>query len=380
MTADAVGGVWTYALDLARALSAGGRREEEGEKAGETEGANDKGEVTVALAVMGPAPSPAQRAEAASIPNLAIYEAPFNLEWMDDAWPDVHAAGQWLLDLEDQLHPDVVHLNGYAHAAMSWRAPVMVTGHSCVLSWWNAVHGTDVPRRWDQYARAVSNGLRHANVVVAPTAAMLSCLLHHYGPVRSGRVIPNGRYAAAAPAPAKEPVVFTAGRVWDPAKNVAAVCEVASELPWRVYVAGEWQQPGGGATFRCDSAVTRLGALPPKEMANWMARASIYALPARYEPFGLSALEAALAGCALVLGDIRSLREVWGDAALFVPADNRRALHAALLMLIDDEGLRSEMASRAQRRAATFTPQRMATAYFDAYTSMTGNSSETVAM
>ena len=43
-----------------------------------------------------------------------------------------------------------------------------------------------------------------------------------------------------------------------------------------------------------------------------MARASIYALPARYEPFGLSILEAALSGAALVLGDIPSLREVWG--------------------------------------------------------------------
>ena len=62
-----------------------------------------------------------------------------------------------------------------------------------------------------------------------------------------------------------------------------------------------------------------LGRLSAGELADWYARAAIYALPARYEPFGLSALEAALSGCALVLGDIPSLREIWGDAALFVP-------------------------------------------------------------
>jgi hypothetical protein len=55
-----------------------------------------------------------------------------------------------------------------------------------------------------------------------------------------------------------------------------------------------------------------LGPLEASELAGWMHRAAIYALPARYEPFGLSALEAAQAGCALVLGDLSSLREVWG--------------------------------------------------------------------
>ena len=72
-----------------------------------------------------------------------------------------------------------------------------------------------------------------------------------------------------------------------------------------------------------------------------MGRAAIYALPARYEPFGLSILEAALSGCALVIGDIPSLREIWADAALFVPSDGHDAplahvgeLHHALPLVM----------------------------------------------
>ena len=61
-----------------------------------------------------------------------------------------------------------------------------------------------------------------------------------------------------------------------------------------------------------------------------IARAAIYALPAHYEPFGLSILEAAMSGCALVLGDIPSLREIWGDAAVFVHPDNRDAVARCL--------------------------------------------------
>ena len=78
------------------------------------------------------------------------------------------------------------------------------------------------------------------------------------------------------------------------------------------------------------SQVRHLGHLPQSKLQAWFERAAIFAAPARYEPFGLSILEAALAGCALVLGDIPSLRENWNDAALFVPPEDSRTLEAAL--------------------------------------------------
>src|SRR5204863_1804155 len=104
-------------------------------------------------------------------------------------------------------------------------------------------------------------------------------------------------------------------------------------VPWSVYVAGEQ----GSAEF---GGCVPLGRLSPDAMADWYARAAIFALPAYYEPFGLGPLEAALSGCALVLGDIASLREVWGDAALFVAPGSDRELESTLRTLIRDPGLR----------------------------------------
>src|SRR5258708_7956963 len=104
MTADTVGGVWAYALELARRLARVG--------------------AAVALVTMGPPPSAAQRAEVAEIPGLELHPTRFKLEWMDDPWDDVERAGRWLLALEAWARPDLVHLNGYAHAALPWRAPV----------------------------------------------------------------------------------------------------------------------------------------------------------------------------------------------------------------------------------------------------------------
>jgi glycosyltransferase involved in cell wall biosynthesis len=348
MTADTVGGVWSYALELAGALASRG--------------------VATALAAMGGPPTRAGRAAALAIPGIELFESSYRLEWMDDPWEDVARAGEWLLDLEARVQPDVIHLNGYCHGALPWRAPAVVVAHSCVLSWWRAVFGGPAPARFDRYRAEVARGLRAAAVVVAPTAAMLGPLAAHYG-APAGRVIPNGRDRRRfRPAP-KERFVFAAGRLWDAAKNLGALAAAAPRISWPVLLAGSDAPPGGepaeGVGAR--SEVYALGWMEQADLARWMSRAAIYAMPARYEPFGLSILEAGLSGCALVLGDIPSLREVWGDAAVFVPPDDAAALARAVERLIDDAPLRAVLGVRARRRAVRFTPRAMARGYLAAY-------------
>ena len=350
ITADTVGGVWTHAYELIRVLAGRG--------------------VEVALATMGAPINGEQRASVADIPHLAVFESGYKLEWMDDPWQDVAAAGEWLLGVAAQFQPDVVHLNSFAHGALAWNAPVLVVGHSCVASWWEAVKGEAVPESWNAYRDAVRAGLQAANMVAAPTRAMLESLQKHYGPLANAIVVPNGRDANLFRPAAKEQLVFSAGRLWDDAKNIKAVDDVAARLPWPVYVAGEARHPSGG-TYQVSNAKF-LGVLPPAEVAQWMARAAIYALPARYEPFGLTALEAALCGCALVLGDIPSLREVWEDAAFYVPPDDRAALEAAIRSLIGDPSARAARAMAARGRALEFTPERMAQQYIEAYAGLVG--------
>ena len=72
MTADAVGGVWTYALELARALGATASRPP----------SRRWGRARRPIA------SPQRRH-----PGLDIVCSEFQLEWMDDPWADVAQAG-----------------------------------------------------------------------------------------------------------------------------------------------------------------------------------------------------------------------------------------------------------------------------------------------
>jgi glycogen synthase len=344
MTADMIGGVWTYALELAQALQ--------------------EYDVQVVLATMGRRLSAEQRRSAAAIPSLAVYESTYKLEWMHDPWASVEQAGRWLETLQGIVQPDVVHLNNYAHAALDWHCPVLVAAHSCVLSWWATVKGGDAPAEWDTYREVVHRGLSVADLVVAPTRAMLDALMRHHHVRPTARVIPNGRRLAIGPVE-KEPLIFSAGRLWDEAKNIAALQEVAPRLRWPVYVAGELSSPDGESSGL--SQIRSLGPLSPVQTAAWMARSRIYCLPARYEPFGLSVLEAGLAGCALVLGDIPSLREVWGDAAVYVDPSDTGALESALGRLIAEPSLREQLAGAARTRAHLYTPSRMAHAYVAAY-------------
>src|SRR5262245_30365089 len=165
MTADTVSGLWTYALELCRALS--------------------PADIQVALATMGQPLSAAHQQEARALNNVKIFESGFRLEWMDEAWEETSRAGAWLLKGRDSFQPDLVHLNGYFHGALAWDLPVLIVGHSCVFSWWQAVHGRLPPARWNLYRTEVMRGLNAANRVVAPTNTMMGSLNRLYGPFPS---------------------------------------------------------------------------------------------------------------------------------------------------------------------------------------------------
>lgn len=348
MTADAVGGIWSYAIELARGLAGHGTR--------------------TILAVLGPAPSEDQRAQALTVPGLRLEHLAARLEWQLGAEADFHRSARWLTDLGRDA--DVVHLNGYAHAALPWDVPCVVAAHSCVASWWRAVHGTMPPRdTYGWYLEAVRAGLARADLVLVPTASFLAELEACHGPIRARRVVANGVDPASfGPIRFKRAQVLAAGRVWDQAKNLATLDNAAATLDCPVLIAGDQRSPEG-AQIALRHA-TLVGALPSGVMRRMMAEAAIFASPARYEPFGLAVLEAALSECALVLGDIPTFRELWEGCASFVDPDDTDALAAAVRTYRERAGLRLLHGRRARRRAQGLTARRMVDGVLDAYRSV----------
>jgi glycogen(starch) synthase len=346
MTADAVGGVWTYAQELTGAL--------------------ESHDVEVLVAVMGPRPSRLQQQEWRRRSRAEIVHGAFDLEWTAHPWADVDRAGEWLLQLEESFRPDVVHLNGYAHAVLDWHAPCLVVAHSCVMTWWRAVHQEPAPPEWDEYRERIAAGLRAADHLVAPTRGLLSQLRFEHERLPAASVIHNGLGAAPFPEPSDEvdPFILGTGRVWDEGKNFATLDRAADGLAWPVYIAGDAAWVGQPRTL---AHARTLGQLEAPALRQWLRRAVIYASPSLYEPFGLGILEAALSRCALVLSDIGTLRELWGEAAVFVDPRDAEAWHAALRDLIADRARTAELAAAAHARGLEFSAGRMSAAYGGLY-------------
>jgi glycosyltransferase involved in cell wall biosynthesis len=349
MTADTLGGVWQYSLDLISQLS--------------------REPFEFLLAVLGPPPFDQQRREAKSNPGLILAEGGHALEWMQGSWAQVDASGKWLLDLQDTFNADIIHLNGFSHAVLPWGKPVAVVAHSCVRSWWRAVHGCGPGAEWDEYGRRVSNGLTACDRVVAPSRCMAECVRAEYG-TAGGKISVIHNFAPSGPSRqnAKAPFILAAGRAWDTAKNLELLNRIAPLLDWEVCLAGSTHGPDrSSASF---GNVTCMGALPRSELLASMESAAIFAHPAFYEPFGLSVLEAAQAGCCLVLSDIPSLRELWSDAAVFIDPRNPEAWVSELNLLAGDKERRKRFASRAQANAARYTAHSTANQYGALYRSL----------
>jgi glycogen(starch) synthase len=365
LTTDTVGGVWDHTATLAREL--------------------DAAEHEVLVAAVGEA---SENAWAALPPGVQTVSRAYRLEWMPGSGADVDAAAGWLRELAGAWEADVVHLNQMACAAAGFPVPTVTAVHSDVLSWFREVRGCDAPLDdWGDYARRVRAGLHASDAVVAPSRYQAVLTERHYRR-RVDRVIHNGvafhREAAPARKPS-EPIVLTVGRAWDAAKGVRvlddALAILGSGAP-EAHVLGDTVAPDGERVQprRC----TAHGRVDRAEVDGWMRRAGIYVAPSLYEPFGLAPLEAALAGCALVLSDIGSFNELWEGCAAFFPRGDAAALAEVLRELSADPARRARLGEAARTRALRrYAAPWMAASYAALYgtllTTRTGRRTRTVA-
>jgi glycogen(starch) synthase len=358
VTADTVGGVWTYARELVTGLSRRG--------------------VKVTLVSFGEIPTLGQTEWLDGLRGVEFHPTAFRLEWMQEAESDIEASKEYLRALIDEVRPDLLHVNQFAYGSLDVNIPRVVVSHSDVVSWWVNAKGIEPPAdRWTNWYRdLVARGLADANAVVAPSRWMMDCVEAYYGKPQQGAVIYNGRTPTLFnPYIAKDECVLSVGRLWDGGKQAALLTQVETAIP--IYIAGTEQH--ADSSFR--AAQSALGESHPNlilkgaqteaQLRQLYGRAAIYAATSRYEPFGLAPLEAALSRCALICNDIPSFREIWGQAAHYFRYNDAKSLQEAIEKLQADRELRLTNANLAYNRARQrFTGDRMVGDYMNLYQSL----------
>lgn len=338
MTADAVGGVWQYALELAGALPA---------------------DTALTLALLGPAPDEGQRAAAAALPRLRLIETGLTLDWLCSGPQPVLEAGAAIAALARAEGAEIVHLNTPALAAAGgFGVPVVAADHGTLAAWWEAARGGAVEPALAWHPDLTAQGLRAAARVLAPTRAHAEAVARLYGLAAVPQVVHNGRSPVPLPQVGRFPGALTIGRLWDEVKG-AAVLDAAAGLLDAPFVAlGATRAPHGAEIVPLH--LTATGTVPAGDLACWLARRPVFVSAARFEPFGLAVLEAAQAGCPLVLSDIPSFRELWDGAATFVAAQDAAGFATAIGALLADDAAREAASAASRARAARYTPGEMA--------------------
>jgi len=113
--------------------------------------------------------------------------------------------------------------------------------------------------------------------------------------------------------------------------------------------------------------VRTLGRVSDSDLAALYRAATALAFPSLYEGFGLPVVEAMASGTPVLASNASSLPEVAGDAAVLLPPTDADAWTRALIRIVEDEALRSDLVARGLERARHFSIERHGAALLALY-------------
>ena len=298
------------------------------------------------------------------MPDLRLVETGLPLDWLAEDSGAADFAAQGISELARRHKADLVHLNTPSLAVANYAQPVVSVVHSCLASWWAAVRNGPLPEDFRWRTQVMARGIIASEALVCPSGALAREVERIYG--RRPSVVHNGRAAAEAPGcDARAHLAVTAGRLWDEGKDIATLDAAAglTELP--ILAVGPTTGPNGSWI-----ELRRLQGIDERaapEVRSLLASKPIFVTSALYEPFGLAVLEAAQAGCALVLSDIPTFRELWDEAAVFVPVRDAEGFGQALSQLAAAPERRALLGAAARERSQRYTIEAMAAQMLQIY-------------
>ncbi len=238
------------------------------------------------------------------------------------------------------------------------------------------VHDLAFERFPEDFAPAFRRYAHQAHRAAARAAAAVICVSETTArDVQELWDVPERRIVVARHGPGQELPAPTRERGWDqhflyvgddePRKNLSAL--LAAHRLYRQDRAQPVPLVVAGTVGRGEAEFLLERNPSPQRLADLYAGAVALIHPSRYEGFGMTALEAMSLGTPVIAASTPTLREVCGDAAVYIDPDEPRGLADAMARVASDPQLRGSLSERGRRRAGRFSWAQSAAAHVNAY-------------
>lgn len=277
---------------------------------------------------------------------------------------------------------DVVHATGLVIPPVR-PARLVATVHDVAVDIMPHV----VPATWRRiYARGLQLALSEAHLLCVVSEAVKTQLIDLYS-VEGGRIVVTPEAANVTPADYRDenclrrlgiegPYILTVGTV-EPRKNQRMLIEAFADAEpllggMRLVIAGSagW---GSAATLRTierlglEGKVILSGSIGASALAALYAGAALFAMPSLYEGFGIPLVEAMGFGIPSLASEEPALREVGGEAVIYLRPEDPAEWAKELVRVAEDEDLRSRLSRAGKLRAVEFSWEKTALATLKAY-------------
>ncbi|QNL52048.1 glycosyltransferase family 4 protein [Olivibacter sp. SDN3] len=107
--------------------------------------------------------------------------------------------------------------------------------------------------------------------------------------------------------------------------------------------------------YQKHSQIKFLGRIGDQDLVRYYSNAAGFIYPSLYEGFGIPPLEAQKCGCPVIVSNVSSLPEVFGDSALYCDPHNIDSLTKAIKVVLTDKDLKRSLIEKGYGNVARFS-------------------------
>ena len=290
----------------------------------------------------------------------------------------------------DLMHTPTVHTRASMPPVPSLLGcPLVVTLHDLIPLAYYARNGEPLPWRLRTfYEWNLRRALRARRILTVSEASKRDIVTE--GGVDADRIsvvyngIPHDDGVSGMTSLAQPYILYVGS--YEPRKNLRRLLEgfdeaVASSLRHHLVLVVEAESGHKAAlheyasSLACAGRLRFLDSLDDTTMSAVYAGAEMFVFPSLYEGFGLPPLQAMAAGVPVISSPAGSLREVLGEAAIYIDPHDSATIADAIRALASDRDLRGRLAIDGRRQAALYSWEKAARETMDVYCLVASDSS-----